>query len=303
MRIPTVSHRDPAQVDTAAFDTFLEELERQFPLLHEHLHLTRVHTHGLLLHWRGAADARPVVLMAHLDVVPVEGEWQHPPFCGRDRRRLHLGSRHPGRQGLPGRHLRGRRDPPGARAHPCPGPVALLRLRRGGLRARRAAGRRRAAPARRTPVVRARRGRRDRLRGVPRRGGADRGHRRHREGQHLGRAARGGPRRARLHPGAQRPDRAHRARHHRPGEGPAAGEPAGPHHRALPSAGPARAAPAAPADGPRRPAAPGADPRPARRRPRDRRDGAHHGRRDHAVRLPGAQRHRQHRHAPGSTCA
>ncbi|WP_237089555.1 M20 family peptidase [Nocardioides dokdonensis] len=80
VRIPTVSHRDPAQVDTAAFDAFLEELERQFPLLHEHLHLTRVHTHGLLLHWRGSSDERPVVLMAHLDVVPVEGEWQHPPF-------------------------------------------------------------------------------------------------------------------------------------------------------------------------------------------------------------------------------
>lgn len=82
VRIPTVSHRDPDLVDTAAFDDLLAELERQFPLLHEHLDLTRVHTHGLLLHWRGADDARPVVLMAHLDVVPVEGEWQHPPFSG-----------------------------------------------------------------------------------------------------------------------------------------------------------------------------------------------------------------------------
>ncbi|NYD56736.1 carboxypeptidase PM20D1 [Nocardioides marinisabuli] len=82
VRIPTVSHRDPDLVDTAAFDAFLVELETQFPLLHRHLDLTRVHTHGLLFHWRGASDARPVVLMAHLDVVPVEGEWQHPPFSG-----------------------------------------------------------------------------------------------------------------------------------------------------------------------------------------------------------------------------
>ncbi len=82
VRIPTVSHRDPARVDTDAFDTFLTELAAQFPLLHERLDLTRVHTHGLLFHWGGRADDRPVVLMAHLDVVPVEGEWTHPPFDG-----------------------------------------------------------------------------------------------------------------------------------------------------------------------------------------------------------------------------
>ena len=82
IRIPTVSHRDPALVDTGAFDAFLDELERCYPLLHDHLELTRVHTHGLLFRWAGSSDDRPVVLMAHLDVVPVEEEapWQHPPF-------------------------------------------------------------------------------------------------------------------------------------------------------------------------------------------------------------------------------
>ena len=82
VRIPTVSHRDPDLVDVAAFDEFVTELERQFPLLHERLELTRVDTHGLLFHWAGRGAARPVVLMAHLDVVPVEEDapWQHPPF-------------------------------------------------------------------------------------------------------------------------------------------------------------------------------------------------------------------------------
>ena len=80
VRIPTVSHRDPERVDVAAFDTFVSEHQRLFPLLHEHLELTRVSTHGLLLRWRGDDDARPVVLMAHLDVVPVEGEWRHDAF-------------------------------------------------------------------------------------------------------------------------------------------------------------------------------------------------------------------------------
>jgi carboxypeptidase PM20D1 len=82
IRIPTVSHRDPQQIDRQAFDDFLVELERQFPLLHERLELTRITSHGLLFRWPGVSQERPVVLMAHLDVVPVEGEWQHPPFSG-----------------------------------------------------------------------------------------------------------------------------------------------------------------------------------------------------------------------------
>jgi carboxypeptidase PM20D1 len=82
IRIPTVSSRDPREVDVAAFDEFVVELARQFPLLHERLELTRIDTHGLLFHWAGRSTERPVVLMAHLDVVPVDegAPWQHPPF-------------------------------------------------------------------------------------------------------------------------------------------------------------------------------------------------------------------------------
>jgi carboxypeptidase PM20D1 len=82
VRIPTVSHRDPALVDTAAFEAFHAELERQFPLLHARLETTRVEEHALLARWPGRSSARPLVLMAHLDVVPVDerAPWQHPPF-------------------------------------------------------------------------------------------------------------------------------------------------------------------------------------------------------------------------------
>jgi carboxypeptidase PM20D1 len=82
VRIPTVSHRELDRVDTAAFDELVAELARQFPLLHARLELTRVHTHGLLFHWTGASAERPVVLMAHTDVVPVGGTWQHDAFGG-----------------------------------------------------------------------------------------------------------------------------------------------------------------------------------------------------------------------------
>ena len=81
VRIPTVSRADAAEEDAEAFEAFLAELRTQYPLLHERLELTPVTDHGLLFRWAGRDAARPVVLMAHLDVVPVDGDatWQHPP--------------------------------------------------------------------------------------------------------------------------------------------------------------------------------------------------------------------------------
>jgi carboxypeptidase PM20D1 len=82
VRIPTVSHVDPAQRDPEPFIAFQEELARQFPLLHEHLELVEIPGHALLFRWAGASQERPVVLMAHIDVVPVDEDapWQHPAF-------------------------------------------------------------------------------------------------------------------------------------------------------------------------------------------------------------------------------
>ncbi|MGC4110200.1 MAG: M20/M25/M40 family metallo-hydrolase [Nocardioides sp.] len=83
IRIPSVSNREAELVDTAAFDRLHAELRTQFPLLHEHLELTRVGGQGLLFRWPGRSTERPVVLMAHLDVVPVDesAPWRHPPFA------------------------------------------------------------------------------------------------------------------------------------------------------------------------------------------------------------------------------
>jgi carboxypeptidase PM20D1 len=82
VRIPTVSHRDPDRIDTTAFDLLLDTMREQWPLLHR-LDATRVGSHGLLVHWPGRSAERPVVLMAHLDVVPVVPEdWSRDPFGG-----------------------------------------------------------------------------------------------------------------------------------------------------------------------------------------------------------------------------
>lgn len=80
IRIPTVSHRDPAAVDSGAFERLLTTMAEQWPRLHQ-LDVTRVGGHGLLVRWPGRSSARPVVLMAHLDVVPVVAEdWSRDPF-------------------------------------------------------------------------------------------------------------------------------------------------------------------------------------------------------------------------------
>lgn len=82
IRIPTVSWPDEAAIDADVFATFRDALAEAFPLLHAHLETTRICTDSLLLHWRGSSADRPVVLMAHFDVVPVDesAPWQHPPF-------------------------------------------------------------------------------------------------------------------------------------------------------------------------------------------------------------------------------
>src|SRR3954452_8854739 len=82
VRIASVSDRDASRLDTAAFDRLLDELRAQFPLLHEQLEPNPVGSHGLAFPWAGRSADRPVVLMAPLDVVPVDesAPWQPPPF-------------------------------------------------------------------------------------------------------------------------------------------------------------------------------------------------------------------------------
>ena len=83
VRIPTVSLADEAAIDPEPFEQLITALGEEFPLLHAHLTLHRVLDHSLLFHWKGHTEADPVVLMAHVDVVPVDesAPWQHPPFA------------------------------------------------------------------------------------------------------------------------------------------------------------------------------------------------------------------------------
>jgi carboxypeptidase PM20D1 len=86
LRIPTISHQDGADRDDAAFDALRMHLEQSYPGVHATLVREHVGAHSLLYRWAGHDPAAPsVVLLAHLDVVPVdpvtESEWTHPPFA------------------------------------------------------------------------------------------------------------------------------------------------------------------------------------------------------------------------------
>lgn len=81
VRIQTVSHRDRAQNDSQAFDDFIEELAARFPLLHNACEVKRLAGNALLLRWPAGSSAdalQPVVLMAHIDVVPIDPDDNWP---------------------------------------------------------------------------------------------------------------------------------------------------------------------------------------------------------------------------------
>ena len=83
VRIPTVSHRDRARVDEACFETFRDRLAELYPHTHRELEREVLDGGALLLRWHSGSDAPPLVLMAHYDVVPVDGqEWDRDPFSG-----------------------------------------------------------------------------------------------------------------------------------------------------------------------------------------------------------------------------
>lgn len=88
LRIRTVSSEDPNAFDADAFGTLHHYLQRAFPRVHAQLRRETVGTHSLLYTWQGSdASLDPILLIGHLDVVPVETgtqeKWQQDPFGGR----------------------------------------------------------------------------------------------------------------------------------------------------------------------------------------------------------------------------
>jgi carboxypeptidase PM20D1 len=87
VRFRTISHQDPAEDDATQFDDFHNFLAVAYPRVHAQLQREQFGGGSLLFTWRGAdASLRPLLLLAHQDVVPVDlgsdAQWSHPPFAG-----------------------------------------------------------------------------------------------------------------------------------------------------------------------------------------------------------------------------
>jgi carboxypeptidase PM20D1 len=83
----TISYQDPAQDDHQILAAFHDYLKQTFPNLHKTLTQESVADWSLLYTWKGSDPSlKPVLLMAHQDVVPVspgtEDRWTEPPFSG-----------------------------------------------------------------------------------------------------------------------------------------------------------------------------------------------------------------------------
>ncbi|WP_370152154.1 M20 family peptidase [Ferrovibrio sp.] len=87
VRFQTISRQPPEPADPVPFAAYIAWLETAYPDLHAALKRERLGSHALLYTWPGRDPAaKPVMLTAHYDVVPVipgtEGKWTHPPFAG-----------------------------------------------------------------------------------------------------------------------------------------------------------------------------------------------------------------------------
>lgn len=88
LRLHTVASADGSDTDPAPFVELHRLLREHFPLTHEIGEVVDVPPHGLLIRVPAdrespTASADPVVLMAHMDVVPLgdESRWTHPPLA------------------------------------------------------------------------------------------------------------------------------------------------------------------------------------------------------------------------------
>ena len=87
VRIQTISWDDKPDASAEAFLELHDYLEKTFPNAHRAMKREKVGKFSLLYTWEGSdASLKPVMLMAHQDVVPIapgtEGAWERPPFSG-----------------------------------------------------------------------------------------------------------------------------------------------------------------------------------------------------------------------------
>lgn len=85
VKFPTVSYSNESPIDTAAFSGYIDFITKTYPLISGKLSREVFNNFSLLYKWTGKDKAlKPVILMAHYDVVPAgdPASWERGPFSG-----------------------------------------------------------------------------------------------------------------------------------------------------------------------------------------------------------------------------
>ena len=87
IRFQTVSTESGVAPNSKELLALHQNLQQSFPKVHSVLNKEVIGEYSLLYTWKGSdATLQPALLMAHMDVVPVEpateAQWTHPPFDG-----------------------------------------------------------------------------------------------------------------------------------------------------------------------------------------------------------------------------
>jgi len=84
LKFQTVFNQDKSKVDYQPFAKLQEYLAKTFPLVYSNLDVKVINDYGLLYTWKGSDPSKkPILLLAHQDVVPASEEgWKYPPFSG-----------------------------------------------------------------------------------------------------------------------------------------------------------------------------------------------------------------------------
>jgi len=88
IQFKTISFESGTESNPDPFRDFHAFLAKSFPRVHAQLTREVVNDHSLLYTWKGKDDRlKPILLMAHMDVVPVDPDseklWTHAPFSGQ----------------------------------------------------------------------------------------------------------------------------------------------------------------------------------------------------------------------------
>ena len=87
VKFPTVSYSTESPVDTAAFSGYMNFITKAYPLITDRLNKEIFNNFSILYTWKGKDPSlKPVILMAHYDVVPPGDttSWGKKPFSGEN---------------------------------------------------------------------------------------------------------------------------------------------------------------------------------------------------------------------------